>query len=182
MVQEGRPLGVVRRDHLFDLLAKPLHPEIYNKKPVTAVMESPTLLIDSQLRLEQVSRLVTQKGEHRHRLDIKKGGIFPIVHAARALALEQGIDENGTLARVRRLTEIGLFDRQLGANVADAFSALLDLRLQARLERMRLHQPLDDLVDPGDLSKLERDVLKESLLIAKKVKDIVRNHFQLGLF
>ena len=41
---------------------------------------------------------------------------------------------------------------------------------------------LDDLVDPGDLSKLERDVLKESLLIAKKVKDIVRNHFQLGLF
>jgi diguanylate cyclase (GGDEF)-like protein len=65
VVQEGRPLGVVRRDHLFDLLAKPLHPEIYNKKPVTAVMESPTLLIDSQLRLEQVSRLVTQKGKPR---------------------------------------------------------------------------------------------------------------------
>ena len=49
-------------NELFALLAKPLHPEIYNKKPVTAVMESPTLLIDGQLRLEQVSRLVTQKG------------------------------------------------------------------------------------------------------------------------
>lgn len=129
-----------------------------------------------------LGRLVTQKGEHERRLDIKKGGIFPIVHAARALALEQGVDEQGTLGRIRRLTELGLFDRQLGANVADAFSALLDLRLQARLERMRLHQPLDDLVDPADLSKLERDVLKESLLIAKKVKDIVRNHFQLGMF
>ena len=65
MVQDGRPLGVVRRDQLFALLAKPLHPEIYNKKPVTAVMESPTLLIDGQLRLEQVSRLVTQKGRPR---------------------------------------------------------------------------------------------------------------------
>lgn len=65
VVQEGRPLGVVRRDRLFDLLAKPLHPEIFNKKPVTAVMESPTLLIDGQLRLEQVSRLVTQKGRPR---------------------------------------------------------------------------------------------------------------------
>ena len=64
-MQEGRPLGVVRREQLFDLLAKPLHPEIYNKKPVTAVMESPTLLIDGQLRLEQVSRLVTQKGRPR---------------------------------------------------------------------------------------------------------------------
>lgn len=65
VVQEGRPLGVVRREHLFDLLAKPLHPEIFNKKPVTAVMESPTLLIDGQLRLEQVSRLMTQKGRPR---------------------------------------------------------------------------------------------------------------------
>jgi diguanylate cyclase (GGDEF)-like protein len=65
IVQEGRPLGVVRREQLFDLLAKPLHPEIFNKKPVTAVMESPTLLIDGHLRLEQVSRLVTQKGRPR---------------------------------------------------------------------------------------------------------------------
>jgi CBS domain-containing protein len=129
-----------------------------------------------------LGRLVMQKGDHKHRLDIKKGGIFPIVHAARALALEQGVDEIGTLGRIRRLTELGLFERQLGANIADAFSALLDLRLKARLERMRLHQPLDDLVDPADLSKLERDVLKESLLIAKRVKDIVRNHFQLGMF
>jgi len=65
IVQDGRPLGVVRREHLFDLLAKPLHPEIFNKKPVTAVMETPALLIDSQLRLEQVSRLVTQKSRPR---------------------------------------------------------------------------------------------------------------------
>src|SRR5688572_8731890 len=65
VVQEGRPVGVVRRERLFDLLAKPLHPEIFNKKPVTAVMESPTLLIDGQLRLEQVSRLMTQKGRPR---------------------------------------------------------------------------------------------------------------------
>jgi diguanylate cyclase (GGDEF)-like protein len=65
IVEEGKPIGVVRRERLFDLLAKPLHPEIFNKKPVTAVMESPTLLIDSQLRLEQVSRLVTQKSRPR---------------------------------------------------------------------------------------------------------------------
>ena len=65
IVRDGRPVGVVRRTDLFALLAKPLHPEIYNKKPVSSVMESPTLLIDGQLRLEQVSRLVTQKGKMR---------------------------------------------------------------------------------------------------------------------
>lgn len=65
VVRDGRPVGVVRRNDLFALLAKPLHPEIYNKKPVSSIMESPTLLIDGQLRLEQVSRLVTQKGRMR---------------------------------------------------------------------------------------------------------------------
>lgn len=65
VVRDSRPLGVVRRNELFALLAKPLHPEIYNKRPVSAVMESPTLLIDGQLRLEQVSRLITRKGKLR---------------------------------------------------------------------------------------------------------------------
>lgn len=61
VVDQERALGLVRREQLFDLLAKPLHPEIFNKRPVTAVMESPTLMVDARLRLEQVSRLVTQK-------------------------------------------------------------------------------------------------------------------------
>jgi len=65
VVLDGRPIGVVRREALFALLTKPLHPEIFNRKPVTAVMEAPTLMIDGQLRLEQVSRLVTQKGRPR---------------------------------------------------------------------------------------------------------------------
>jgi diguanylate cyclase (GGDEF)-like protein len=86
VVQDGRALGLVRRDRLFDLLAKPLHPEIFNKKPVTAVMESPTLLIDGQLRLEQVSRLVTQKG--RPRLTEE----FVITKDGRYLGIGQTID------------------------------------------------------------------------------------------
>ncbi len=86
VVDDGRPLGVVRREQLFSVLAKPLHPEIYNKKPITAVMESPTLLIDSQLRLEQASRLVTQKGRPRVTEE------FVITKDGRYLGLGQTID------------------------------------------------------------------------------------------
>lgn len=86
VVREGRPLGVVRREPLFALLAKPLHPEIYNKKPVTSIMESPTLLIDAQLRLEQASRLVTQKGKPRLTEE------FVITKEGRYLGLGQTID------------------------------------------------------------------------------------------
>ena len=49
------------------------------------------------------------RGEER--LDIKKAGIFPLVHGTRALALERQLTETGTIARLRRLTEHGLFDK-----------------------------------------------------------------------
>lgn len=128
-----------------------------------------------------LGKLIVQKDAHGNRLDIKKGGVFPIVHGIRALALEQELRETGTVARARRLIELGVLDQKLGAQLIDAFSALLALRLQARLERLRLHQVPDDLVDPGEFTKLERDALKESLIIAKKLKEVIRHHFQLNL-
>jgi EAL domain-containing protein (putative c-di-GMP-specific phosphodiesterase class I)/GGDEF domain-containing protein len=55
----GKPVGVVRRDALLILLSKPLYPEVYNRKPISAVMDANAVRIDARARLEQVSRLVT---------------------------------------------------------------------------------------------------------------------------
>ena len=52
------------------------------------------------------NNLVTSKAEG-DALDLKKGGIFPIVHGVRALALEKGLIETGTAARIARLAELG---------------------------------------------------------------------------
>lgn len=60
VVSQGRPLGMLRRDALLLLLSKPLHPEIYNPKPVTKVMDAHALVIDFRTRLNQASRLVTR--------------------------------------------------------------------------------------------------------------------------
>ena len=65
----GHPVGVVRRDELLILLSKPLHPEVYNRKPVSAVMDSNAVRIDARARLEQVSRLVTGQSAAGHRDD-----------------------------------------------------------------------------------------------------------------
>jgi diguanylate cyclase (GGDEF)-like protein len=93
VVADGRPQGIVRRDELFALISKPLHPEIYNKRPISSVMESPTLLVDCRLRLEQVSRLVTQSGRRKVREE------FVITRDGRYLGLGQTID------LLRRITE-----------------------------------------------------------------------------
>jgi EAL domain-containing protein (putative c-di-GMP-specific phosphodiesterase class I)/GGDEF domain-containing protein len=65
----GQPIGVVRRDELLILLSKPLHPEVYNRKPVSAVMDADAVRIDARARLDQVSRLVTGQADAGRRDD-----------------------------------------------------------------------------------------------------------------
>lgn len=65
----GHPVGVVRRDELLIMLSKPLYPEVYNRKPVSAVMDANAVRIDARARLEQVSRLVTGQSDAGRRDD-----------------------------------------------------------------------------------------------------------------
>jgi diguanylate cyclase (GGDEF)-like protein len=60
VTKDDKPIGVVRRNDLFSLLSKPFHPEVYLRQPVTSVMDRNVLMVESRLRLEQVSRLVIQ--------------------------------------------------------------------------------------------------------------------------
>jgi EAL domain-containing protein (putative c-di-GMP-specific phosphodiesterase class I)/GGDEF domain-containing protein len=56
-----RPVGMVYRDQLLIFLSRPLHPEIYNRKPVTSVMTREPLQVEARARLDQVSRIVTAR-------------------------------------------------------------------------------------------------------------------------
>jgi diguanylate cyclase (GGDEF)-like protein len=86
-VLEGlRPVGLVRRDELLILLSRPLHPEVYSRKPVAAVMDAGAVQIDARARLEQVSRLITGQAEERRQED------FIITRATEYLGLGRSID------------------------------------------------------------------------------------------
>ncbi len=61
MLENERPIGMVHRDDLLIFLSRPLHPEVYNRKPVSSVMNRAAVQIDARARLDQVSRLVTAR-------------------------------------------------------------------------------------------------------------------------
>jgi EAL domain-containing protein (putative c-di-GMP-specific phosphodiesterase class I) len=60
VVENRRPVGLVRRVELLDLLSIPLRRELYQRKPIRALMDGNPLLVEADLRLEQVSRLATR--------------------------------------------------------------------------------------------------------------------------
>jgi len=67
-------------------------------------------------------------------VDIKKAGIFPLVHGIRALALEKHMVETNTTERIWALADKGVLDRAFAGELAEAFTFLSTLRLKARVD------------------------------------------------
>lgn len=70
-------------------------------------------------------------------LDLKRGGLFPLVHGIRMLALEAAILETSTLARIEALVTAGRLSAGFGDNLAEAFRLFVRLRLRSQLKEGR---------------------------------------------
>ena len=111
-------------------------------------------------------------------LDVKKGGIFPIVHGVRALAIEQGLEETNTFERLAKLSERGLIKEDFARGLAQALDYLLTLRLDAQLAA----SDASSLFKPGALTSMDRDLLRDSFQQVKQLRDLVRRRFNLNMF
>lgn len=115
-------------------------------------------------------------------LDIKKGGIFPIVHGVRTMALEQRILETNTFKRIEALVEQGKMTRSMGENLGEALSIFIQLRLDQQMRRIEAggegRDAMPNGIDLQQLNKLERDLLRDALHIVKDFKKLfaVRYH------
>ncbi|AOZ49491.1 putative nucleotidyltransferase substrate binding domain-containing protein [Chromobacterium vaccinii] len=128
------------------------------------------------------SRLRTRESGGRELLDLKKGGIFPLVHGLRALALENGIDAASSAERASLLAAAGKLEAGLADDILEALAFLSQLRLERGLRRLNAGESPDNLIEPEALSTLERDLLKDALAVAKRFKTQLRHHYRLGSF
>jgi len=129
--------------------------------------------------LGMFANFVVDKNKHKDELDIKKGGIFPIVHGVRALSLEKSINKTNTVDRIKDLNDIGVIDRELAGELIESFTFLLSLRLKSGLEKIDSVQEPDNYINPSKLKILEKDLLKDSFKIVDKFKKFITYHFDL---
>lgn len=116
-----------------------------------------------------------------HGIDIKKGGIFPIVHGVRTLALERGIRATSTLKRLDALVADGRLEPRFAEDLGEALSLFAELRLKQQLEHLDgINAERDaNRVVVQQLSSLERDLLREALHIVKDFKQRLTQRFHL---
>lgn len=116
--------------------------------------------------------------ERGERLDLKKAGLFPIVHGARALALERGIRATSTTARLSALADQGLLTGELATALTESFHHFLSFRLTtALLAEPGAHRGSD--IELAVLSPIDRELLKDTLSVVRRFRELLRIHFRL---
>jgi CBS domain-containing protein len=111
--------------------------------------------------------------------DLKKNGTFPIVHGARALALQYRLEALGTVERLQTLVNRDLLPATLTRDLIETLRMLMSLKLRNNLRQRALGQPISNLVEPDSLGALDRDQLKEALSIIRQFKQFLRHHYRL---
>ncbi|WP_421866732.1 putative nucleotidyltransferase substrate binding domain-containing protein [Motiliproteus sp.] len=114
-------------------------------------------------------------------IDIKKGGVFPIVHGVRTLALQHRILETNTFKRIDALIEAGALKKQQGNDLVEALSIFVQIRLQQQLLRMDNEDfnESPNLIIPDRLDRLDKDLLREALKVVKEFKKHLSMRFHL---
>lgn len=115
-------------------------------------------------------------------VDIKKGGIIPIVGLARVYALEHGIRARGTVDRLTDAAEHpGSLSRQGSETLREAFRFLLHLRLGEQLRARRAGETVDNAVRLDDLSAIERRHLKDTFVAVSEIQDALAQRYGTSL-
>ncbi|WP_026959511.1 DUF294 nucleotidyltransferase-like domain-containing protein [Aliagarivorans taiwanensis] len=124
----------------------------------------------------QFSTPLTFLGNVRNEgIDIKKGGIFPIVHGVRAMALEQGIEQTNTLERIEQLKQAKVIQPEHAANLSEALLLFFKLRIQQLSDKTESYHH----IDVANLQRGQRDLLRHALHVVKKYKQSLAHHFQI---
>lgn len=122
---------------------------------------------------------VEEEGPYKNRFDIKTRAIMPLVDGARLFTLYfdlKGI--NNTYARFKQLTISDPKHSEIYLNCAEAFLILSKFRTLEGLKNENSGQ----YIDLEELSKIDKEKLKNALLPMKELEELIKNKFQLTQF
>jgi CBS domain-containing protein len=114
-------------------------------------------------------QLATEKhGEAAGRLDIKHGGIIPLVNLVRFHAFAAGVTVSPTLDRIDAAARVGGLPEEEAQALREADDVITRVRFERHAAAIEAGRPADNLVDPGELSPIARTELREALLVVRR--------------
>jgi CBS domain-containing protein len=125
--------------------------------------------------------VVEHSGERRGQLDLKHGGLIPVVDLARWAGMAAGLASAPTLERLRAAQAAGTMESGEASALAEAFGLISRLRLDHQVEQLRRGEPPDDFIDPKALNPLARSYLREAFRAVASVQANLSAELSLGV-
>lgn len=135
-------------------------------------------VLNFETPLSVFSGFVLEKDDE-NRLDLKKGGLFALVHGVRTLALKSRVKETNTIERIKELNNLGVIDKTFATELIESFDTLSSIRLKAMLDAKTFDE--GNYINPEILNKIQRDLLKDCFKIVNKFKKFMSYHFNLNM-
>jgi CBS domain-containing protein len=114
--------------------------------------------------------VVEHSGERRGQLDLKHGGMIPIVDLARWAGMAAGVASAPTPVRLRAAQAAGTMEGAEAQTLTEAFGFIGSLRLDHQVEQLKRGSVPDDFVDPKTLNPLARSYLREAFRAVASVQ------------
>lgn len=161
-------------EHLNDLIFK----STINTKKFLAYLGAETLKRPAPLTFFKQFN-IEEEGAHKGLFDIKNRAILPLVDAARVLILSHKIKGvNNTFLRFKQLAITEPKYAEVYLNAAEAFMDLTKIRTREGLRNNTTGQ----YIAVEEISKSDREKLKNALAPMKDLEEIIKNKFQLTYF
>lgn len=118
-------------------------------------------------------RTERQPGPTRGLIDVKRGGLLPLINGVRILCLRDGIAVTPTLARIAALAEINSLTRDEADDLMAAFQHIASLLLRRQIDCQQAGLPVTNGLPPGGMTRREKRQLKEGLKAIDRLRDRV---------
>jgi CBS domain-containing protein len=179
ILTDSRPLGVSDTDTTGGAVADALwqarsHPDLLRLLARFALQFRPPT---GFLR----DFVVEHSGERRGQLDIKHGGLIPIIDLARWAGLSAGVASGSTVERLRAAEAAGTLDSADARTLIEAFGFVFSLRLNHQVEQLRRDEAPDDFIAPKTLNPLARSYLREAFRAVASVQSGLAAELAMGV-
>ena len=122
--------------------------------------------------------VLVHDGKHDDTLDLKHSGLVPIIDMARIYVLAEGLPEIKTAERLQAAAGTPSLSKGGAANLMDAFEFISRLRLEHQAAQIQAGQEPDNYIFPAQLSKLEREHLKDAFKVVQTMQATLEMRYQ----
>ncbi len=123
---------------------------------------------------------VSRSGEHPRAVDLKHGGIVPIVDLARIYALAGGLEPVNTRDRLEVAAQSGEVSAQATRDLVDALEFIAGLRIDHQTRQIKSGQAPDNHLKLEELSSFERGTLRDAFGVVQKLQSVLAQRYQAG--